>query len=216
MTRTLSWVLSLFAAAAAASAVTLAVTRPAAPPPPGPDVADLDTRVQRLESGLPRLERSMVQAGVRLGAAAVERAEATPARTPDDEGTPEGDAREDRQAAARGEKERQHYARLDQLARAGDGAAAEAQLRKNVEELRARPKNQGGVALEVVALDCGKAVCRVELRLEEGQGPTAMMAAAKAFTTGMGGALSMPPGAAMGRPVFYISTPGHRLPRLEP
>lgn len=124
----------------------------------------------------------------------------------DDDDSPAARARERRRA----EEERRYYDQLDALARAGGGGAMAGRLQRTIDEARTR-RNQP-VAVEVTRLECGHALCRVELPAQRLR-PQAAMAIAMVLGPGMGG-LTMRP-AAVGEPaVYYVAAPDQELPRL--
>lgn len=206
MTRKVLWLISLVAVASGAVVITRMVGAKAAPAAQ-PDLQELTDRLARLEAGMPKVERSLARAGAQLGVAAL--ATARVAAGPDDEGTPEGEAREQRQAVDHDLNERQHYDQLDGMARSGGGAQARAQLSKNLDALAALPA--GSTKLRTGVVDCSDALCRIEVALAD---PADVRLAARHLGHAMGG-LSMRPFNG-DRAVFYVAAPGHKLPSINP
>jgi hypothetical protein len=171
---------------------------------------DLGDRLARLEASEQQRDRTSVRRGVQLALTAT--ATAAGAEGPgDDEGTPEGDARELQRETARQERERQHYDQLDAVARTGDGGRFEADLRKKLEATRQLSKDVMPTPLDVRNIECSAAVCRVELKLRD---PRQILAAARALGPGMAG-MSMRP-LSGDQAIYYFGTPGHQLPDLQP
>ena len=200
----LPWIISVLAVGVAA----VAVLRPTAVAPRGDGDSALEARMTRLEARVPTVERSLVRAGAQLGAAALAGAAAEPARR-DDETPAQAKEREQREAAEQEAKETRMYDRMDLLARTGGGAAAAAQLRKNIDQARAlaTPKSP---KLEFGAVDCSDELCRVEVTV---RGRDAVMAATRALLPQMG-AVSMRPLSGP-RAIYYVSAAGRDLPGIE-
>jgi hypothetical protein len=198
------WVFSLVAVAGTTALVTFQIAaRRHVQSQAAPD-DELVQRLDRLERELPRLRAAA--AGAQLGAL---KAAAGSAPT----GTaPAAPAPLSKVEAAA--KEQRHYDHLDELARqSGGGEQAAAQLRKNLEALRALPPSPMRPELDVTALECGEALCRVELRRSTSHGRDWVTLAAKTLTKG-GGTLTMRP-FDKDRAVYYVAPPGHPLPRAE-
>lgn len=116
---------------------------------------------------------------------------------------------------ATAEKERRHYDRLDALARAGGGEGPADRLRKNIDAFRAS-NHAGAATLDIAALDCSEAVCRVEFRPPANGLQHSPTETARALMPGMGRLAMRPPGTSGGTPVFYLAPARKQLPRLEP
>ena len=200
MTRMISWFLAAFAALAAGTAVFVVMRRtPAAPAADG----ELARRLERLESSVPRLERTMVRTGAQLGTLAL-----AGAKLPDveEDDTPETAERRRQRERERAERESRYYDQLDGMARAGGGGAVEVQLRRNV----AAAREQGGPALELQTVACGPDVCRVEVKATSA---TTTRGVVRTLVRGMGG-LSMRP-LGQGPAVYYVAAPDRQLPRMD-
>ena len=209
MIQKLSWLTSLVLAAAVGAGVMRWVA-PAAPAGTvGSDPALIE-RLERLEAAMPGVQGSLARTGAQLGALAlVTKASSQPAARPPEP----SEEQQERQAAERAARESDYYDQLDTVARRGGVAAtdpAAAKLRQNLEALRALPKEQVG-ALDIRALDCSQAVCRLEIRTSGGN-PSTLMAIEHTLGRGMGG-LSMRP-LTGGPAIYYVAAPGHRLPAM--
>lgn len=211
MYRKLSWILAqgLFVAA-----VVVATSRimegGKASVAASPDLQDLMERQRRLEAQLASLERSLGRSGAEVGARlAATIAQPAPGPAAD---TRETDADQLRQGALAKESEGRHFDHMDSLARAGGGESARSQLEKNVAALLALPKEKAGGKID--AVDCGEAVCRVEMRVRRLAGKSGLSAVADLLAQDMGEATSvrrLPDG----RSVLYVATPGHQLPPMS-
>jgi hypothetical protein len=105
--------------------------------------------------------------------------------------------------ATQAERERQHYDRLDALARAGSDTAAATRVRQNL----------AAASADVLALDCSAALCRVEMRAGAPD-PRVFMATAAALGKDQGTVSMRPLSGAS--PVYYVAAPGQRLPAFAP
>jgi hypothetical protein len=210
MKQKLSWILSMAVVAGGAVTITKLVSGAPERRPIAADTSEVTERLQRLEMQLPAIKRSMAQTGAQLGAVALAHAasEAEPSAE-----TPEGKALEAQREAERVVKQSRHYDGLDLLARSGGGAGAVAQLKKNIENARSLPSHANPGELDIANLTCSEALCRVEVRTSANKG-SSTAAATQILMRGMGN-LSMRPYAPGQPAVYYVATPGHRLPRLE-
>jgi hypothetical protein len=212
MTRKLPWIL---ATVGMGTAAVLAVKQAFFTRPPalrGDDpTAELSERLARLESGLPRLERSWTRAGQGIAAAAL--ASAAPAAGPK-EGSAEADALEKQQAAEHATQERRRYDQFDELARSGGGTVGAAQVRKNLDSLSRAIGGKPPGAPPPLAVDCSDVLCRVELASKD-LPPQKLLLVARDLAEGMGD-LSMRPAGQdpPGRTVFYLAAPGRVLSKL--
>jgi hypothetical protein len=210
MIRTVSWCFLLLVAVAATVVLTRQLSTPPKVAAATPELAELRERMGQLEAAL-QMERSRARAGAKLGVVALNLAAAKPPAEPD--GSPEAAAREQQVEAQYLENQSRHYDRLDTIARSGGGAAALAQLRKNIEAMRALPRERGRVDLDVAAIDCSETLCRLEIRA--GRDPNAQVGKySAALSRGMGANLSMRPLNGE-RAIYYVSAPGHELPKHE-
>ena len=210
MTHKLPWIIAAAAVGVAALAIGVALRRPAGGRvEDGQEIQEMAARLKRLESGIPQLQQSMARTGVQLGKVALATAGASAMEAPDDEDSPAGKERARHQA----EKELRHYDHLDTLARAGGGATATAQLRKNLAELGALSGAGKANDPAVPAVDCSDALCRVELPARSGLSAQALMAV-HILQRGMGN-LSQRPAVPGKPPVYYVAAPGHQLPDLD-
>jgi hypothetical protein len=186
------------------------VTRLLQPKPAAPVPADVSERLDRIEASVPRLERSMMRAGARVGVAALAGAGPTAAEL-EAEGTPEGDRQEQIREQQHAERLRRHYDRLDDQVRVGGGAEHVAHLRRNIEAARKLPQQVLPQQPDIGRIDCGATVCRVEVRLTD---PSHIVAAAQVLAPGMAGQSMRPLSGRDG--IYYLGTPGHQLPSPEP
>ena len=211
----LLWVGSVLGVAIATAVTTrLVISAPPAPPAataPSEDIAALTKRLARLEAEPVANGRSLAQV-VQLQAGS---AGAAPAVEAADDGTPEERLAKAQQIeASQAERESRHYDELDRLARATGGAAATAsaaQLRSNLQALRAPPAGKARIELDVAALDCGDKLCRLELKSSATGDPMTLI---PQLLQGMGN-LSMRP-ARDGKPVYYIAARDQLLPTPAP
>jgi hypothetical protein len=171
----------------------------------GAESRELRERLAQVEARLPEVERSPARTGAQLATAVLAHAATGPA-APAPDTSPEAAAR----LAAR---EIARYDRFDMEARAGGGADLAARLRSNLERHR-KEFGSRAPALDIAALDCNEALCRVEVRYQ-GHISEVTRAATTLLVPGMGNASMRP--AAPGQPaVIYMAAPGTRLPPLEP
>jgi hypothetical protein len=205
MFRKLLWLGSVVAVGLGAALTTKLVT--GAPPAPAPsgEVAELSRRLARLEKERSDSGRAFARSALQLAGGPLA---AVGGNAPPDPAA-EREAQAHAQAAF-AEREARHFDELDQQSRVGNGAAALAQVQRNLQALRNLPPARR-VPLEVASLECGEKLCRVELA---GRSPEPNRFI-PALLEGMGSNLSMRPASA-GRAVYYVSAAGQEIPPVAP
>jgi hypothetical protein len=208
------WLGSLLAVAVASAVTTrlVADVPTVAAPAASSEVDALGRRLARLEAERVQSGRAFAQAAAQPGAGAL----LEPATG---QGPVEAAAEEQEQAAqqevSQKEREGRHYDDLDRQVRGSGGgaaAAAAAQLRSNLQGIRHLPADKGEVELDVVALDCGEKLCRLELKGGTTGNPSLLI---PQLLQGMGANLSMRPASA-GRAIYYIAAHDQQLPSPTP
>jgi hypothetical protein len=217
MTHKMSWLIIAVGLVGIGVGATFLVTSRTGRPAASTDDAQqaLIDRLERLETRVPELKRGLAHSGAQMGALALNGALAAgKTQAVEEDESPEGQALAKVRAAESAEKESRHYDRLDELARAGGGAAAAGKLRKNIEGARVKGVKAGGGELDIARLECSDALCRIEVRSTGNDVAASSMAGLQILSPGMG-PLTMRPYSPGQPSVFYVAAPGQRLPKHD-